>query len=252
MFNKFNQFIKVKKICKENNVSNFINLIEALDSYRRNKIMQTINILIDSFGYLNTVNSNTCVDKENRPIPWYTYPTIDYLKQIDFSEKIIFEYGCGNSSLFWANCAKKVISVEDKKDWYEKCLNTKKSNQEIILEESSYTYINSINQFSKEFDVIIVDGDNNRFECIKNAVDKLKTGGLIILDNSDRVQEFEEYRLAANYLRNKNFIQVDMNGFGPINEYTWTTSLFFERNFNFKPLNPSIQPKKSIGNLKEI
>ncbi|MCL0042054.1 hypothetical protein M1N12_03225, partial [Peptococcaceae bacterium] len=32
-----------------------------------------------------------------------------------------------------------------------------------------------------------------------------------------------------------------MTGFGPINGYTWTTSFFFHREFNFKPLH-SRQP----------
>lgn len=43
-----------------------------------------------------------------------------------------------------------------------------------------------------------------------------------------------------------DLIEVDMNGFGPINEYTWTTSLYFYRQFNFKSA-ASDQPMPSIA-----
>jgi len=51
-------------------------------------------------------------------------------------------------------------------------------------------------------------------------------------------------------LREHNLIQVDFSGFGPCNNYTWTTSLFFSRNFNFKTscFNQPLQP---IGGLKQ-
>jgi hypothetical protein len=39
-------------------------------------------------------------------------------------------------------------------------------------------------------------------------------------------------------------IQVDFFGFGPINDYTWTTSIFFSRDFDFKPINGEIRPVK--------
>ena len=44
----------------------------------------------------------------------------EYLSQFDYSDLKIFEYGCGYSSAFWAERAKKVVSVEDKTDWFEK------------------------------------------------------------------------------------------------------------------------------------
>ncbi len=59
---------------------------------------------------------------------------------------------------------------------------------------------------------------------------------MIILDNSDW------YKNTAKLLRDKlDLIEVDFHGFGPINNYTWTTSIFFSRNFRFSPIN-DIQP----------
>jgi len=45
-------------------------------------------------------------------------------------------------------------------------------------------------------------------------------------------------------------IEVDFHGFGPINAYTWTTSIFISRNFNFKPINKE-QPNFSIAGIEQ-
>jgi len=97
-----------------------------------------------------------------------------------------------------------------------------------------------LTQTYQNFDIIIIDG-KHKYECPKNAVECLREGGLIILDNSDWFPK------TARVLRKHNLIQVDFSGFGPINYCTWTTSLFFSRNFNLK-INQPLQP---IGGVKQ-
>ena len=72
-----------------------------------------LKILEFDYGHFLSTIQYSSVDKDNNPIPWYTYPAIEYLKQLDFSEKSIFEYGSGNSTIFWSKVAKSVISVEN-------------------------------------------------------------------------------------------------------------------------------------------
>jgi hypothetical protein len=43
----------------------------------------------------------------------------------------------------------------------------------------------------------------------------------------------------------KGYIEIDFHGFGPINDYTWTTSLFLDREIALEP--KSIQPTIPIG-----
>jgi predicted O-methyltransferase YrrM len=93
-----------------------------------------------------------------------------------------------------------------------------------------------------KYDVIVIDGIY-RVSCSQIASNLLKNGGIIILDNSDW------HTTAAGILRGKGFLQVDMFGFGPINDYTWATSLFFDRGFAMKTKS-EIQPKHGIGSLK--
>ncbi|WP_017325982.1 hypothetical protein [Synechococcus sp. PCC 7336] len=199
-----------------------------------------LKILEIEYGHYRSSDQWTCLDKIGNPIPWYTYSTIEYLKQLDFSDKIIFEYGSGNSSLFWANRAKKVISVEDNSQWFDKVSKYNSKNLEIQLIEEKLAYTQSIQKY-ENFDTIIIDG-SHRKACAKEAIQKLNPGGMIVLDNSDWFPK------TAEIIRYADFIQVDMAGFGPINYYTWTTSLFLHREFNLKPKS-SLQPTHAPGAL---
>ena len=204
-----------------------------------------IRILEFETGHFRSSNSNACVDKNGNPLPWYTYPAIEYIGQLDFSNRTVFEYGSGNSSLFWNNIAARVISIEDNPQWYEKVLGMVKgkTNAEIkfIVDQPAYT-TEILNH--DDFDVIIVDG-SYRLECARTAVRRLKSGGMIILDNADRFVK------SAKFLRESGLIQVDMIGFGPLLHNTAATSFFLDRNFNFQPRHPN-QPDHGIGSPKQI
>ena len=173
------------------------------------KMLMNYKILSSDFGQWKSMKSNMCIDAHNKPIPWYTYPATEYLIQIDFKDKSVFEYGSGNSSIFWAGRAKDVVSVEDNREWFEIVHKHKSGNQQIILEEDRNNYISYILKMGRQFDVVIVDG-KYRHECAKNAVKCLKDEGMIILDNSDW------YHKAKSFLRQQDLIEVDFCGFGPI------------------------------------
>ncbi len=212
------------------------------------KQLMNFSILASKYGQYKTIKNWDCADASGNKIPWYTYPAIEYLNNINFSEKSVFEYGSGNSSIYWSNKAKDVISVEHDKDWFEKVKNSIKDNQTLLYKEDSYEYEKSIELTIKKFDVIIIDAIR-RDLCAKTIINHLNItsteGYLIILDNSDW------YKNTAKYLRdNLDVIQIDFHGFGPINNYTWTTSLFLSRNFSFKPLN-NIQPNFSIASIEQ-
>ena len=100
------------------------------DFLRRNlprgiyKILHGIRVVIRSpyilgfeYGLVKSAFRWSVTDKLNRPIPWYTYAAIDYLDQLDFSEKRVFEYGSGNSTLYWSQRCKAVVAVEHSEEW---------------------------------------------------------------------------------------------------------------------------------------
>jgi hypothetical protein len=183
------------------------------------KLLRNFEILSRDMGQLNTMMLNLPVDANDRPLPWYTYPAIEYLRQFDFTDKHIFEFGCGNSSLFWLEMGATVWSVEHDRAWHDKVSGKSMPRHTVYFADSAEPYVGSIELPGQSFDVVVIDGQW-REACVSPAIARLKPGGFIILDNADRDHD------AADALRARDFFEVDFNGFGPINDYTWTTALF--------------------------
>jgi hypothetical protein len=205
-----------------------------------------LNFRILNFGYghLASARSYSSVDAKGSPIPWYTYPALEYIRQLDFCNKSVFEYGAGNSTIFWANLSHSVMSVEDNKQWFDRISLKLPLNAQIILVSQQQEYIQSIHRPGCNFDVIIIDGEY-RYECCQQAPTRLNDGGFIILDNADW------YPKGAQVLRDADLIEVDFTGFSPINGYTSTTSFFFHRLFNFKP-RIDCQPLHGTGSINHL
>ncbi len=52
-----------------------------------------------------------------RPVPWYTYPAIDFLAQRDFQDRNVLEIGGGQSTLWWSARARSVLTIEENQEW---------------------------------------------------------------------------------------------------------------------------------------
>jgi hypothetical protein len=207
------------------------------------KAWRLFKILNFDYGYLRSVAGERPLDSEGQPYPWYTYPALEYLKQLDFSDKSVFEYGCGHSTMFWGARAASVVSVEHNAQWYEAVRKRIPGNCTLIHEPNSDAYAAAISRFDRQFDVIVIDGlvtGRTRLKCARAAVPFLCDGGMIILDNSDWLPE------SARHLRGTGLIEVDMTGFAPINDYTCTTSFFLHREFAFSPLQDR-QPMPGVS-----
>lgn len=212
------------------------------------KFLKFIEMWEKDFAISRTIDEKVCVDRDGHPIPWYTYPAIEYLAQFDYGAKKIFEFGCGNSSLFWAARAAEVVSIEDNPTWFEKWQREfSAANLDVRWRDEGEIYENAIFEDSQKYDVIIVDG-KRRAQCAAAAVKALAPGGMIILDDSDRINTSAEYIQAVAALKNADLLQVDFYGFCPMNNYTKTTSIFFSRDFNFSS-KYDVQPINGLGNL---
>jgi len=212
------------------------------------KFQKFIEMWQKDFAIERSIDEKVCVDKDGNPIPWYTYPAIEYLAQFDYSKLKIFEFGCGYSSAFWAERAERVVSIEDKTDWFEKWKSDfKYKNLDIRWRDEGEGYETAIFEDGEKYDVIVIDG-KRRTECAAAAVKALAGGGMIILDDSDRINTSEEYVKAVKILREKDLLQVDFYGFCPMNCYTKATSVFFSRDWNFVSKN-KVQPINGWGNL---
>lgn len=116
-----------------------------------------------------------CIDADNGLImPWYTSPCLEWLKTLDLNGKKIFEYGVGDSTKWYRSKGARIFGVDNDPVWG------------IALQAEIYTtlhkYVTTIMYFGGLFDIIIIDG-TWRDLCTEYALNKLKPGGLLIIDN---------------------------------------------------------------------
>ena len=121
--------------------------------------------------------------------PWYVKPFLDVLDTWDLSDKIVFEYGLGNSTIWYAHKAKKVYGVDEQYKWFkevgfELVSNFDKSKYDIFFEPVGYRYPKTIYTPNIKFDIVVIDGLTDcRDACVVPAIDCVKDGGVIIVDN---------------------------------------------------------------------
>jgi hypothetical protein len=165
----------------------------------------------------------------NEPIPWFTYSSISFISQkLVNSSFSVFEFGSGNSTLYFASKVKQIVSIEYNAEFYQLISEKLKShdNVDYIFASLGVDYSQQILNFNNEFDIVIIDG-RERIECAKNCISALKKDGVIIWDNSDR----KEYHEGYLFLEKNGFRRIDFKGHGPISSSEWETSIFY-RNDN--------------------
>lgn len=198
---------------------NNLGLFKVLLAVKRS--LKVAGILLVNHGYFRSVVNGAPVAADGEPLPWFTYPAIEYLKQFDFSGKRVFEYGAGNSSLFWAARVREVVAVESDRRWFDRISGACPANLLLNLHTDRESYVASISGKGGKFDVIVIDG-KWRNACAAFCVAYLNINGMIIVDNSDR-----HYK-GCDLLREKGFFQIDFSGFSPINRYASTTSVLIK------------------------
>lgn len=175
-------------------------------------------------GWFESFRRNLVIDREGNPIPWITYPCLSFLSERIKDDFIVFEFGSGNSTLWWASRSRRVVSCEHSLDWYKFISARVPNNVEIKYVPLDFgdAYSGLIKNYRKVFDIIFIDG-RDRVNCVRNSINALKSNGVLVLDNSD----LEDYVVALNFMREEGFKRIDFIGPGPINTAVWRTSIFY-------------------------
>lgn len=170
-------------------------------------------------------------DENGDAVPWMTYPAIEFLKKNLTKNHEIFEFGCGASTLFFAKKVKKIVGLETNARWLaitqELLPHQEKEKVEFHLmpdglENSAYE--NFAKNCGKKFDFIIIDS-LKRFECAKSSIHALKSGGAIILDDSER----KNYQKIFDFFSANNFVKQDFFGIAPGQLRIKNTTIFFRK-----------------------
>lgn len=138
-------------------------------------------------------------------LPWFTFGAIDFLHTWIRPDHEVFEYGCGGSTLFFANRATCVKSVEHNKKWMasviaalaERRLSNVHIQHEFAGREPPLSDSNYCRALDRQFDVIVVDGwalgkcndadrraAMSRAACFARAEQFVQPGGIIVLDDA--------------------------------------------------------------------
>jgi predicted O-methyltransferase YrrM len=139
--------------------------------------------------------------------PWIVPAAIGWLRRRIRSNWAVLELGSGRSTVWFARRAGSLISLEDIEFWHgqtrERLEEAGLSNVDLRLME--------VEEFPREvaslpegaFDLVVVDfleaPTVNRIDCIRPAMKKVRPGGYLLLDDSDRPGYAEAFELMADW-----------------------------------------------------
>ena len=209
--------------------------------YINRLLPENTNTLMTS-GFISSIGMGRPVNALGQPVPWFTYPAIDFLDGIVEKEWSVFEWGSGNSTLWWADRVASVVAVEDDADWYEEVIKQVPSKVQ-LLKKTEADYYSAITDFpANSFDVIVVDG-SSRNDCARFALSRLKENGILIFDNSDNIK-FSE---SSTMLKDLGFYRIDFWGLIPSYLYKNCTSLYFRDTEFLKNYGTPCEHSSSVG-----
>lgn len=180
------------------------------------------------WGHFRSSFARRAVDQMGKPLPWYTYPCIEFLRRQDFHGKTVLEFGAGQSTLWWASRGATVVSLEGDKQWYDELCRDKPAN--VSLHFTSFpdeaTCVANVRRIlddyrATKFDFAVIDG-LCRFQMIEIAISVLASNGAIICDDSMGYRFFDGFK--GSGLR-----RVDFYGPQPGVVEPSCTSIFFRQ-----------------------
>ena len=127
-------------------------------------------------------------DEHGIQMPWYTRPCLEVMDKWDFVDKDIYEYGVGYSTIWYGSRGALCSGVDINQKWVnftkEGCVNWRPNKAPYIRDISHGCALNG-------YDIVAIDG-NFRDDCTEYALQYLKPGGKLILDNwlQPEVEEF--------------------------------------------------------------
>jgi hypothetical protein len=123
------------------------------------------------------------------PLPWITFAAAREISRRLGPDSTMFEFGAGNSTLYWARRITHVTAVEHDAQWFALVGRLASArgldNIDLVHAADQAAYIGALDRLrGREFDAVVVDGAYRR-ECVLAAIGHVKKGGMLIVDNTD-------------------------------------------------------------------
>ena len=194
-------------------------------------------------GHFRSSLASKAVDRHGSPLPWYTYPAIDLVKAKDFKGKRVLEFGAGQSTIWWAQRAAEVVSLEGDQEWYHYIREKMPANVKLHFADIQLSTFEQLVPRNAGFDVIVVDGLDRLIAATKSR-ELLNPGGVMILDNSEGYWGTDGTYPIIDLYREAGFARVDFYGFSPGNICQSCTSVFYRgRCFLFEAADHPLLPE---------
>jgi hypothetical protein len=177
-------------------------------------------------GWINIFEKRRSVDGKNNPIPWLSYPFLHFFEPRLKKEFSVFEFGAGNSTLWFQDRVGKVRSVEHSMQWFEEMKAKLKAHAVISYQPESENdaYAHEVLKDGDKYDLILVDA-SDRYYCTLYALQALTTTGVIILDNAERAEYKPIYELMAK----EGFKNIEFEGMLAGTHVTDVTTVFYRQ-----------------------
>ena len=174
-------------------------------------------------GWFRSLRKRKPIDRNGRPLPWYTYAAINFLEARIHQGMTVFEYGCGSSTLWYAARVGSVVSVEHDHTWYERVKRELPHNVELVKQDlCGGDYPKEATGHGRLFDLIVIDG-RERNRCAMACVEALAEDGVVIWDDTDR----PDYETGMAFLEERGFRRIDFRSLGPGSDLVRCTSVFY-------------------------
>jgi hypothetical protein len=167
--------------------------------------------------------------------PWWPYDAIDWVDSTLPPRPRVFEYGGGGSTLWLEDRGATVTAVEHDGQWQKQLASQLSSGTALLFRPPSAfgaiasaaapgyfdDYVAAIDdQRDGTLDLVIVDG-RARVECIRRALPKVKPGGLLLLDDTDRTRYQPAVEMLSDWERHV-FVGLKAGERTPSQTSAWT------------------------------
>ena len=147
--------------------------------------------------------------------PWIVPAAVGWLGRRIKSDWSILELGSGRSTVWFARRAGSVLSFEDNRWWHEQTRSRLGElglgNAELRLGAVEALPDQVAALHDESFDLVVVDFLEapavSRIDALKPAMRKVRPGGLLLLDDSDRPGYAQAYELLAGW-KERRFVGV--------------------------------------------
>jgi hypothetical protein len=175
-------------------------------------------------GWTKSIITREIIDVDGNPLPWVTYPFIQFIEPRLNNSLSVFEYGSGNSTHYYSKRVASVSCVEHDKLWYDQIKAAMPANVNLFYSElaDGGEYCHYAARTNQLYEMIIVDGRDRVNSCI-HCLPALTSSGVIILDDSER----EKYAGAHAFLTAQGFKKINFWGTAPAIDYLKCTTIFY-------------------------